>query len=251
MALPSATAHEAFFASRAMQALEVLAFGPATVTQIADALDVHSRTARRLLNRMVHDGWLLRHDGGRPMYTPTLRIVALAAQLAVRDPLIRSARQPVQQLHVRTGEPVHLAVPSYRSTVRLLHAAAAGGPDDTPAACRDLAPAHATAAGKLLLAYRTLWSETLLKTKLAAVTEHTLTDPRELRADLQRTRERGYAIEEGELHADHRALAAPITHASGEVIAALAVSTRRARAMLNAHRDELLHAARRVSAALA
>jgi IclR family acetate operon transcriptional repressor len=233
-----------------MQALEVLAFGPATVTQIADALDVHSRTARRLLNRMVYDGWLLRHDGGRPTYTPTLRIVALAAQLAVRDPLIRCAHQPVQQLHARTGEPVHLAIPSYRSTVRLLHAAA-GGPDHTPAACRDLAPSHATAAGKLLLAYRLPWSETLLETKLAAVTEHTLTDPRELRADLQRTRERGYAIEEGELHADHRALAAPITHSDGEVIAALALSTRRGRATLNAHRDELLHAAERISAALA
>jgi DNA-binding IclR family transcriptional regulator len=116
------SATEAFFASRSMQALEVLAFGPSTATQVADELQVHPRTARRLLNRMVHDGWLIRRDGPRPTYTPTMRIVALAAQLAQRAPLVRLAHELAADLHARTGEAVHLAVPSYRSALRLVRA---------------------------------------------------------------------------------------------------------------------------------
>ena len=97
------SATEAFFASRAMQALEVLAFGPSTATQVATELQVHPRTARRLLNRMVHDGWLVRRDGRRPTYTPTMRIVALAAQLAQRAPLVRHALELADGLYAGPG----------------------------------------------------------------------------------------------------------------------------------------------------
>jgi DNA-binding IclR family transcriptional regulator len=136
---------EAYFASRAMLTMEILAFGPATVTQLADELQVHSRTARRLVNRMVHDGWLVRHDGPRPRYEPTLRMVALAAQFAARSRLIGAARPVVADLSRETGGAVHLVIPSYRDTLRLLRAV-----DGGVAEVRDLAPAHATAAGKLV-----------------------------------------------------------------------------------------------------
>jgi DNA-binding IclR family transcriptional regulator len=215
------SATEAFFASRSMQALEVLAFGPATATQVATELQVHPRTARRLLNRMVHDGWLVRRDGPRPTYTPTLRIVALAAQLAQRAPLVRHAHELSAELHARTGAAVHLAVPSYRSALRLVRAAgeAGGAP-----ALRDLAPAHAIAAGKLLLAFRDPWREVVLAAPLAPVTERTLVDPSALRADLGRARRRGYAREDGEFRPGLRAVAVPVRGDGGEVVAALALS---------------------------
>jgi predicted ArsR family transcriptional regulator len=55
---PSSVHTRAYYVGRALSAVEILAFGPATATQIADALQVHSRTARAKLNRMVHDGCL-------------------------------------------------------------------------------------------------------------------------------------------------------------------------------------------------
>jgi IclR family transcriptional regulator, acetate operon repressor len=214
------SATEAFFASRAMQALEVLAFGPSTATQVANELQVHPRTARRLLNRMVHDGWLIRRDGPRPTYTPTMRIVALAAQLAQRAPLVRHALDLADGLCRDPGDAVHLAVPSYRSALRLVRATPSR--DGSPAA-RDLAPAHAIAAGKLLLAFREPWQAVVLSSPLPAVTERTLVDPAALRSDLLRTLERGYAIEEEEFHLGARALAVPV-RAGDEVVAALALS---------------------------
>jgi DNA-binding IclR family transcriptional regulator len=215
------SATEAFFASRSMQALEVLAFGPATATQVANELQVHQRTARRLLNRMVTDGWLTRRDGPRPTYTPTLRIVALAAQLAQRTPLVRHAIELASELQASTGDAVHLAVPSYRSALRLVRVT---GEECGAPALRDLAPANATAGGKLLLAFREPWREVVLASPLTAVTERTLAEPVALRAELERSRERGYATEDGEYRRGVRALALPV-RAGDEVVAALAVSS--------------------------
>jgi DNA-binding IclR family transcriptional regulator len=219
------SATEAFFASRSMQALEVLAFGPSTATRIAAELQVHPRTARRLLNRMVHDGWLLRRDGRRPTYTPTMRIVALAAQLAHRAPLVTHAMDVAQALQAGTGESVHLAVPSYRSALRLVRATGPGGGHPE---MRDLAPAHAIAGGKLLLAFRDPWRDVVLEAPLGQVTERTLTAPEAVRAELDAARERGYATEDEEFRPGVRAIALPVRDAEGDVVAALALSSARA-----------------------
>jgi DNA-binding IclR family transcriptional regulator len=185
---------------------------------VAEELKVNPRTARRLLNRMTLDGWLVRREGPRPTYTPTLRIVALAAELAQRAPLVRHGHEVADQLHVATGEAAHLAIPSYRSALRLVRATG-----DAPAV-RDLAPAHAVAAGKLLLAFRDGWRDAVLGGPLPAVTERTLVRPAALLEDLGATRERGYALEDGEFHPGCRALAVPVRGRAGEVVAALALS---------------------------
>lgn len=216
------SATEAFFASRSMQALEVLAFGPSTATRVAEELQVHPRTARRLLNRMVYDGWLIRRDGPRPTYEPTMRIVALAAQLTQRAPLVRHALELAAGLHAAPGEAVHLAIPSYRSALRLVRTTRAV--DQVPA-LRDLAPANAIAAGKLLLAYREPWRETVLAAPLDALTEHTLTEPALLRTDLERVLQRGYALERDEYRAGVCAVAVPVYGDDEEVVAALALSS--------------------------
>jgi len=212
---------EAFFASRSMQALEVLAFGPATASQVAAELQVHPRTARRLLNRMVTDGWLSRRAGARPTYAPTMRIVALAAQLAQRAPLVRHATELAAELQARTGGAVHLAVPSYRSALRLVRVA---GDGERPPELRDLAPANAIAAGKLLLAYREGWQRAVLAAPLRELTRHTLVDPERLREQLAAVRERGLAVEDEEFRVGVRAIAAPVRGEGEEVVAALALS---------------------------
>jgi IclR family transcriptional regulator, acetate operon repressor len=236
------SAPQAYFASRAMCALELLAFGPATASVVADALQVHPRTARRLLARLVEDGWLTCQARPRPTYAPTLRVLALAGQQAARTPLLCAARQPVTELAASTEETVHLAIPSYRSTLRLLRARPR---EDAAEDLRDLAPAHATAAGKLLLAHRAAWRESVLRAPLEAATPHTITDPHVLDRDCRRILSRGYALERGELDPDIHAIAAPITTIDGETVAALALSTRE-RSAPHAHRDALLSAARRL-----
>jgi DNA-binding IclR family transcriptional regulator len=203
-----------------MRVLELLAFAPLSAPQLAAALHAQPRTVRRVLARLVADGYVTFSGGARRIYTPTLRLVALAGQVVENSPLARSARPYVALLHERTGATAHLVVPSYQSVLCLLHAT--GGDGGAPR-LRELVPAHCTAGGKALLAWRDRWRESVLSAPLERFTGQTVVDPAALRRILERVREEGHATEDGEYRAGERALAAPILVA-GEAIAALTVS---------------------------
>lgn len=217
----TSAAAEAFSVSRTMQAMEVLAFQSASAPQVAGALKVHPRTARRLLNRLVADGWLTRTEGRRRTYAPTMRIVAMAAHFAERASLPRIAAPFVAELHEESGVAAHLAIPSYNAALCLVHRA--GGPEARPQ-LRELIPCHCTATGKVLLAYRDAWRESVLALPLERHTTRTLVDPEALRREGAYIRERGYALEDGEYQEGVRALAAPVRSADGDVVAALGIS---------------------------
>ena len=212
---------ESLFAARTMQALELLALEPRSAPQVAEALQVHPRTARRLLTRLADEGWLARGAGPRRAYAPTLRVVALAGPVLERCRIAQAARPVVEALRDELGGTAHLMVPSHRWALCVLHAE-----EGRPArpALRELAPAHATAAGKALLAQRAAWRESVLAAPLDRLTARTLTDPSELRAALGAACRRGYVTEDGEWRPGRRAVAAPVFGTAGEVVAALEAS---------------------------
>lgn len=87
-------------------------------------------------------------------------------------------------------------------------------------------PAHATAAGKILLS---ALSENELNTELEGInviayTPDTITDLRSLREAIKEVRVKGYAVEIGELMPRFCCVAAPIRDRSGSVIAAISIS---------------------------
>jgi DNA-binding IclR family transcriptional regulator len=199
---------EAFAVSRTLQAMEVVAFRPSTAPEVAGALRINPRTARRLLNRLVADGWLTRRDGRGQPYSPTLRIAALGAQVARRSPLAEHAAPAVRALAADLGAPAHLAIPSYRAVLSLFPP---GG----------IAPAHATAAGKVLLGHRVEWRRSVLAEPLERLTDRTLVDPAEVEREAELAVARGWAQEDSERRPGSRAVAAPVRAPSGEVVAAL------------------------------
>jgi DNA-binding IclR family transcriptional regulator len=115
----------------------------------------------------------------------------------------------------------HALDPGYTDVVCILHAEPHG--PIPQAMLGDLEPAHATAPGKALLAHRDAWRDSLLAQPLPRHTPRTLTDPRDLAAELARVRTRGHATDSGEHHEDVRAIAAPVFEA-GDAVAALGVS---------------------------
>lgn len=209
---------EAWYASRAMQALELLAFQPLTAPQVAAALQVHPRTARRLLTRLLEEGYVSRSDDSRRLYAPTMRVVALAGQVLQRTRMAERAIPIVTRLREQTGGVVHLAIPSYRSAVCVVHG---NGQAPASAAIRELMPCHCTAAGKALLGHRQAWRDSVLRAPLQRITPRTLTDPTAVRAEVEAMRVRGYATEDGEYREGVRGVAAPVFSPVGEAIAAL------------------------------
>lgn len=86
-------------------------------------------------------------------------------------------------------------------------------------------PAYCTATGKAFLAHSTDdVLDQVLAAGLPARTPATLTSPDELRADLDRIRQRGYAIDDVENELEIRCVAAPVFNHSGAVVTAVSIS---------------------------
>jgi DNA-binding IclR family transcriptional regulator len=205
------------FAIRTMRALEVLAFEPMGAEPLAEALGVHPRTARRLLSQLHRDGWLTYSRGRRIVYTPTLRFVALAAQIGARAPLAVLTAPAVARLHARSGLEATLAIPGYRATVCLVHRC---GPGTTQPPLGELTPAHASATGRALLAHRDGWRRSILATPPAG---WEAVDADALDAELAVIRERGYALEDSAPDLA-RQIAAPVLGPDGQALAAIALA---------------------------
>jgi DNA-binding IclR family transcriptional regulator len=216
----AAVAPEALYVARTMQVLELLAFQPLSAPQVAATLQIHPRTARRLLVRLHAEGYLTRGDDARRLYMPSMRVVALAGQIAAHSPLTVCALPTVARLHEETGSDAHLAVPSYLSALCVVHADGACG---ASARARELVPAHCTATGKALLSWRQRWRDSVLEHPLERHTERTVVDRAALARDADATRARGYAAEDGEFAEGVCAVAAPV-FIGGEAVAALGVS---------------------------
>jgi DNA-binding IclR family transcriptional regulator len=213
---------EALYVARTMQVLELLAFQPLSAPQVAATLQIHPRTARRVLVRLHAEGYLTRSDDTRRRYAPSMRIVALAAQIAARSPLASRAVPLIARLHEETGADAHLAVPSYLSALCIVHA---GGPCRPRVHPRELVPSHCTATGKALLAWRQRWRDSVLGHPLERHTDRTIVDAVALARDADTTRSRGYAVENAELEDGVQAVAAPV-FVEGEAVAALGASGR-------------------------
>jgi DNA-binding IclR family transcriptional regulator len=209
------------FALRTLRALEVLAFTPTTASGIAEALLIHPRRARRLLSQLQRDGWLsYRHGANERIYAPTLRFVALAAEIGARAPLTTMTSPALERLHGATGRPAMLTIAGYRGTVCVARCLGEHGVEPAVAA---VAPAHCTAAGKVLLAYGDQWRRSVLATPLQRCTERTVTDATVLEHELNHVRYHGYGVENEE-HVDGVwAAAAPVVGPGGPVLAAISV----------------------------
>jgi len=219
------------------------------VNELARRIGVNASTASRLLATLER-GRLVERDPGGP-YRLGLHLVTLAdrvlAGLDVRD----RARPLLARLVAQTGETATLSLPGDGEAVTV---------DFIPAASSIVSMArlgrssvgHATAAGKVVLAYtrERVWRD---EAPLTAYTRRTITDRGALDAQLAAVREHGIAEAVGEREADLAALAAPVLGRGGELVAILGLQgplTRLPATKRRALRAPLLAAAAELGRAL-
>jgi DNA-binding IclR family transcriptional regulator len=82
---------DAWHVVRTLRAMEVLALRPRSAPELAGALGIHARTARRLLKRLESEGYVALGNDRRRRYRPTMRVVALAGQVVERAELTQTA----------------------------------------------------------------------------------------------------------------------------------------------------------------
>ena len=209
---------------RAIAILYLLAqHGGAGVTAIANELGVHKSTAFRLI-AALENGSLIEQEGERGKYHLGRGVLRLAAATTARLELPVEGRPVCRRLAAELGEAVNLAIlDSGEATYVLQEYAKSAITGRNWLGQRT--PLHATASGKILLAYAD--PVTLKETLGAALqpyTPETVTEPAALEVELAAARERGWAATTEELEIGLNALAAPIRDGTGEVVAAVGVS---------------------------
>jgi DNA-binding IclR family transcriptional regulator len=218
------SAPEAWHVTRTTRALELLAAEPRSAPELAAGMNVHVRTARRVLRRLEGDGYVVLLPDRRRRYRLTTRLMAVAAQAVEHLELTHQARPHVLALRRQLGKvSAHLCVPSYLSALCLVHAPVDDSCGGHPQ-LRELVPCHCTAAGKALLAWRESWRDAVLAEPLASFTDRTITGPQFLRRELTRTVARGYSLEDREYDRRTRGVAAPVFSDDDYAVAALSVS---------------------------
>lgn len=163
-------------------------------------------TAHRLVGELAEWGALERDDQGR--YTVGLRLweVAQNAGRHLRD----TARPYLQDLFSLTHENAHIAI---RDGDEALYIDRIYGSTRLPRASRvgGRLPLHATAVGKVLLAYEDEWvREAYFAHGLEAATRHTHVNPGRLAAELRKVRDEGYATTQEEVVEGSCSIALPV-----------------------------------------
>ncbi|MGY2076648.1 IclR family transcriptional regulator [Blastococcus sp. SYSU DS0828] len=194
-----------------------------TLSDISRTVGVPLSTAHRLVGELCSWGALERGDDGR--YRIGLRIWELGA-LAPRALGLREAALPfMEDLYEVTHENVQLAVRDDLDVVFVERFAAR----DAVAVLTQVGgrfPLPPTGVGLVLLAHAPAdVQERVLAGPLRRYTEHTVTDPRQLRRVLAEVRRAGVAVSDRQVTTDAVSVAAPI-EVRGSVVAALSIVVR-------------------------
>lgn len=216
---PRAGARRIGAVERALTVLDALGEAGAEIgtNELARRTGINASSVSRLLATLVDAGYAEQTPGGR--YRLGVRVLQLAHSALDGLDLRSLARPALETLVERTGETATLSVSGGRDAVTLDFARSTQAVQSVAQLGRP-SVAHATATGKVLLAY----GDVPLPTgRLTAYTPRTITDARTLAREVELCRRRGWADAVGEREPDLVAIAAPVLGGTGELAAILGV----------------------------
>jgi DNA-binding IclR family transcriptional regulator len=212
--------------SRGLQILEILACHSQglPLSTIAREAGLAKSSTHRLLRTLVLNGYVRQDSCHADNYFPSLKLLTLSSTLAQDTDLTAVARPHLEFLTQTTGETVHLVLLDRDCAVYVAKV-------DSPNPIRmysqigNRAPLHCTGVGKAILAFLPVERrDAVLGGHLQHYTNNTLTDPAELRTQLDQIRLQGYAIDTGE-HEEHVwCIAVPLFARTGQAVGAVSIA---------------------------
>ena len=195
--------------SRAAHVIEVFRDEESlSLSDIATKLATPKATVFRTVVTLEHVGLLERRPDGRYALGP---LFISSARLVLRRSLAVKARPFLDVLFRATGHSVNLGILN-RDEVLYVDSIDSRDGLRMVSVIGDREPLHATAVGKAMLAeLEPSQLDTVIGTApLRALTPNTITSRTKLQAELELTRDRGYAVDEGECVAGARCVGAAI-----------------------------------------
>ncbi|MBT8137961.1 MAG: IclR family transcriptional regulator [Gammaproteobacteria bacterium] len=188
---------------------------------IVERTGLPKASAHRLLKELVELS-ALTFDPATKHYRGGLRLARFGAAVTAGYNVRRVARPQLEQLNEATGSVATLGIRDGENGIYIDKIE----PDDfvirVHSEIGKSFPLHCTAMGKVLLAHSDAASRrNIMRRKLRAFTDNTITDPDTLRAELDDVLDKGYAIDREEITRGLVCVAAPIYGLDGDVEAAM------------------------------
>lgn len=197
--------------------LVVRAEKPLSFTELVEKTGLARSTVSRLLQALERNGLLER--GPSSLYRGGGLFAHYAARFDRVQSIVSAAEPVLERIAALTGETVYLGVPRGDVVVQVAQIDSSFLLGATNWVDVDVPP-HCSALGKMLYACGAI---PLPTGKLEQRTAATVADVAALKAELETSRSRGYALTRGELEEGLDAIAAPV-YAEGQVLAAVGVS---------------------------
>jgi DNA-binding IclR family transcriptional regulator len=194
-----------------------------SLTDVARKAGLPLSTTHRILATLREVG-LVEQEGGRDLYRLGLKLLELGSMVLANMEVHREALPFIEELVRETGETVHLGVFDGSQVVSIEKMDSPHGLASNVTIGKG-APAYCTGVGKALLAFQPdAVVDHVCRLGLKTHTPQTITDPVNLRKELDQIRSLGYAVDNAEHQPDVRCVAAPIRNYSGNVVASLSIS---------------------------
>ena len=213
--------------TRSLRILEAVAqHQPVTVGELTKIFGLPKSTVQRSLVTLKEAGWLRANRKDTTRWEIGARVLAVRPAALQGASLFAAARDPMIRLRDEVNETIHLSVHDDAA-----HRMVVVDRVDSTHAVRtfhdigDTSPMHATSTGRAVLAGLPRSDvDEVLADSLESYGEATITDPLELRAELQRVRANGYAVNRNQYRPGVCAIAAAIRDEAGTPQAAVAIS---------------------------
>ncbi|MEW6045500.1 MAG: IclR family transcriptional regulator [Bacillota bacterium] len=209
---------------RVFQIIDALARKSAGVSELARVTGMHKATVHRFLVTLRRLGYVEELPDGSG-YQLGLRLIELGGRVLSRLDFREVARPYLAELRDTTRLTVHMAVLDGTEVVYVEKL-------DSPANIRMASyvgtrnPVYCTALGKAILSALPPADvqQILQKIRLVPRTARTLKTTEELLEDLDRSRRRGFSVDDVENEDGIRCVGAPVYRHTGEVLGAISVS---------------------------
>ena len=196
---------------------------PLGLAQVALSLQLHKSTAHRFLMVLERHRMVERTLGGK--FRLGLKLFDLGNR-AIEQYDLRDRAQPhLRRLVTETVETAHLCILEGAHVIYI----------DKIEPARSVRmitrigssnPAHCTSVGKAILAFlpEERLNEILRRIRFERFTQRTITTPEALRTEIEKTRRRGYAVDDEEFEEGLRCIAVPLLDAQRLPVAAVSIS---------------------------
>jgi DNA-binding IclR family transcriptional regulator len=221
---------------RAVEIIEFIAEKPRSLTEIALQQDVHKSTALRLLQTLESYGFARRDSVGR--YTVGFRMIALSQQALDNIDIYGVAHPHLLALSAELGHTMHVAH-LVGNDVTYVDKVDGRGAVKMYSRVGANAIIHTSGVGKAILANLEppLFDQVFATLDFKKYTGTTITKPKDFIAELDLTRRRGWAEDNGEFEAMINCVAVPIRDSGGLVRSAFSLTALRALASLDTLRE--------------